>query len=198
MFLRAVLDWNWRPNRLYLWAFRVIVCGTASQYQKNEVLMQPEPTIGQKLKNLVIGKSRSPRDTRIFHKLSLIAFFAWVGLGADGLSSSCYGPQEAFLDAGSSSVFGCFRRDCLGPDDFRYQRKLLANSRAFPDGRRRLSCRQQIIIARAWDALRLRTANRLRPDNRRLNRQRRRRDMQFASFEMAVISPLALRWALWC
>jgi len=27
----------------------------------------------------------------------LIAFFAWVGLGADGLSSSCYGPEEAFL-----------------------------------------------------------------------------------------------------
>ncbi|MCX6376806.1 MAG: APC family permease, partial [Armatimonadetes bacterium] len=26
-----------------------------------------------------------------------IAFFAWVGLGADGLSSSCYGPPEAFL-----------------------------------------------------------------------------------------------------
>src|SRR5262249_36743219 len=23
--------------------------------------------------------------------------FAWVGLGADGLSSSCYGPEEAFL-----------------------------------------------------------------------------------------------------
>ncbi|HEY5504252.1 MAG TPA: amino acid permease, partial [Sedimentisphaerales bacterium] len=75
----------------------VIVCSTASQYQKNEVLMQPGPTVGQKLKNLLIGKSRSPRDTRIFHKLSLIAFFAWVGLGADGLSSSCYGPQEAFL-----------------------------------------------------------------------------------------------------
>jgi amino acid transporter len=32
----------------------------------------------------------------MFHKLSLIAFFAWVGLGADGLSSSCYGPEEAF------------------------------------------------------------------------------------------------------
>jgi amino acid transporter len=29
--------------------------------------------------------------------MSLIAFFAWVGLGADGLSSCCYGPQEAFL-----------------------------------------------------------------------------------------------------
>ena len=70
--------------------------------------MQPGPTVGQKLKNLVIGKSRSPRDTRIFHKLSLIAFFAWVGLGADGLSSSCYGPQEAFLALGHHPYLAIF------------------------------------------------------------------------------------------
>lgn len=51
----------------------------------------------KKLKTLVLGKSHDFQDHRIFHRLSLIAFFAWVGLGADGLSSSCYGPQEAFL-----------------------------------------------------------------------------------------------------
>jgi amino acid transporter len=33
--------------------------------------------------------------------MSLIAFFAWVGLGADGLSSSCYGPEEAYLALGA-------------------------------------------------------------------------------------------------
>ena len=48
-------------------------------------------------KDLVVGRARNLSDKRIFHKLSLVAFFAWVGLGADGLSSSCYGPQEAFL-----------------------------------------------------------------------------------------------------
>ena len=32
--------------------------------------------------------------------MALIAFFAWVGLGADGLSSANYGPQEAFLSLG--------------------------------------------------------------------------------------------------
>ena len=48
------------------------------------------------LKNVVIGRARSPHDRTIFHKLSLVAFFAWIGLGADGLSSSCYGPEEAF------------------------------------------------------------------------------------------------------
>jgi amino acid transporter len=52
--------------------------------------------ITDRVKNIVIGKSRDLSDQGIFHKLSLIAFFAWVGLGADGLSSSCYGPEETF------------------------------------------------------------------------------------------------------
>ena len=47
-------------------------------------------------KDLAVGRARNLSDKRIFHKLSLIAFFAWVGLGADGLSSSCYGPEETF------------------------------------------------------------------------------------------------------
>ena len=40
-------------------------------------------------------------DPRIFHAVSLAAFLAWVGLGADGLSSSSYGPEEAFKALGS-------------------------------------------------------------------------------------------------
>ena len=52
--------------------------------------------VSGRLKTVLIGKSRDLSDRGIFHKLSLIAFFAWVGLGADGLSSSCYGPEEAF------------------------------------------------------------------------------------------------------
>ncbi|MCX6338997.1 MAG: APC family permease [Candidatus Aureabacteria bacterium] len=59
--------------------------------------MHSKPSLLNRLKILVIGAAHSPHDKAIFHKLSLIAFFAWVGLGADGLSSSCYGPQEAFL-----------------------------------------------------------------------------------------------------
>jgi amino acid transporter len=53
-----------------------------------------------KAKKLILGEGKNVKDPRIFHKLSLIAFFAWVGLGADGLSSSNYGPQEAFLSLG--------------------------------------------------------------------------------------------------
>ncbi len=59
--------------------------------------MESETPLIQRIKNLLLGRSRNPQDLGIFRKLSLIAFFAWVGLGADGLSSSCYGPQEAFL-----------------------------------------------------------------------------------------------------
>ncbi len=49
-----------------------------------------------RLKRIVLGGARNPFDRNVFHSISLVAFFAWVGLGADGLSSSCYGPEEAF------------------------------------------------------------------------------------------------------
>jgi amino acid transporter len=48
------------------------------------------------LKHLLIGKPKDPLDRRVFHQISLVAFLAWVGLGADGLSSSSYGPEESF------------------------------------------------------------------------------------------------------
>ena len=49
------------------------------------------------LKNVVIGRARNLSDASLFQKTSLIALLAWVGLGADGLSSSCYGPEAAFV-----------------------------------------------------------------------------------------------------
>jgi len=49
----------------------------------------------------VFGKPRDLHDQRLFHRLSLIPFLAWVGLGADGLSSSAYGPDEAFRQLGA-------------------------------------------------------------------------------------------------
>ena len=48
----------------------------------------------------VLGRTRDVRDPKVFHTVSLIAFFAWVGLGADGLSSSSYGPEEMFKALG--------------------------------------------------------------------------------------------------
>lgn len=62
----------------------------------------------QKIKQFLLGNARSIHEPGIFHKLSLIAFFAWVGLGADGLSSSCYGPEEAFLTLQNHIFLGVF------------------------------------------------------------------------------------------
>ncbi len=62
----------------------------------------------RRLKTIVVGKARSPYDRSLMHKLSLVAFFAWVGLGADGLSSSCYGPEEAFLALGDHAYLAVF------------------------------------------------------------------------------------------
>lgn len=52
-------------------------------------------------KDVVIGRARNFSDKRVFHNMSLVALLAWVGLGADGLSSSCYGPEAAFLELGT-------------------------------------------------------------------------------------------------
>jgi amino acid transporter len=49
---------------------------------------------------VIFGPPRDPKDPSVYKHLSLIAFLAWVGLGADGLSSACYGPADAFLALG--------------------------------------------------------------------------------------------------
>ncbi len=54
-------------------------------------------SLGTRIRRAVLGKRRNPFDPTVFHSMSLIAFFAWVGLGADGISSANYGPEEAFL-----------------------------------------------------------------------------------------------------
>ena len=60
------------------------------------------------LKQKVIGKAKNPTDPKIFHQMTLGAFLAWVGLGADGISSSCYGPSEAFLALKGHFYLGIF------------------------------------------------------------------------------------------
>ncbi len=54
----------------------------------------------QRVRRFVFGPPRNLHDRRVFHRLSVIALLAWVGLGADGLSSSAYGPEEAFKTLG--------------------------------------------------------------------------------------------------
>jgi amino acid transporter len=56
-----------------------------------------------RLRDVVLGQPRDVKDPEIFHHVSLVAFLAWVGLGADGLSSSAYGPDQAYRTLGSHS-----------------------------------------------------------------------------------------------
>lgn len=58
------------------------------------------PTLKSRVADTLLGRAKDVRDPKVFHTLSLIAFFAWVGLGADGLSSSSYGPEEMFRALG--------------------------------------------------------------------------------------------------
>ncbi len=44
------------------------------------------------LRRKLFGAPLDPLDRRTRQHIALAAFLAWVGLGADGLSSSCYGP----------------------------------------------------------------------------------------------------------
>jgi amino acid transporter len=60
------------------------------------------------VKNVVIGRARNLSDKRLFHQMTLIALLAWVGLGADGLSSSCYGPEAAFIALQSHTYLSLF------------------------------------------------------------------------------------------
>lgn len=61
-----------------------------------------------RLKILAFGRGRDLSDKKLFQNVSLVALLAWVGLGADGLSSSCYGPEEAFKALGAHSVLAIF------------------------------------------------------------------------------------------
>ncbi len=65
-------------------------------------------TTFSRLKHYVIGDPLNPFSPNILRHISLVAFLAWVGLGADGLSSSCYGPEEAFIALGAHTHLALF------------------------------------------------------------------------------------------
>jgi amino acid transporter len=60
----------------------------------------PRESFAERVQRKILGERRDISDPHALHKISLIAFLAWVGLGADGLSSSAYGPEEAFRALG--------------------------------------------------------------------------------------------------
>jgi amino acid transporter len=52
----------------------------------------------KKIRAVLFGAPKDIHSEHTFHSISLVAMLAWVGLGADGLSSSSYGPDAAFRE----------------------------------------------------------------------------------------------------
>src|SRR5450830_443753 len=61
-----------------------------------------------KIREILLGKALDPMKSETRHSLALVAFLAWVGLGADGLSSSAYGPEEGFRALGENTHLGLY------------------------------------------------------------------------------------------
>ncbi len=74
--------------------------------------LRPPPSDSRSLRtrlwSAVTGPPRDPLAPETRRHITLIAFLAWVGLGADGLSSSAYGPAEAFKALGDHTGLGLF------------------------------------------------------------------------------------------
>jgi amino acid transporter len=67
-----------------------------------------QQSLFERLKHRFIGEPRNINEPSLFHKISLIPVLAWIGLGADGLSSSSYGPEEAFKALGPHTYLAIF------------------------------------------------------------------------------------------
>jgi amino acid transporter len=59
-------------------------------------------------RHIIIGAKKNIEDPGIFHKIALFPLLAWIGLGADGVSSSSYGPPEAFIALGEHTYLAVF------------------------------------------------------------------------------------------
>ena len=60
------------------------------------------------IKHALLGKPLDPFRSETRHSLALVTFFAWVGIGADAISSANYGPEEAFLALGAHTHLAIF------------------------------------------------------------------------------------------
>src|SRR2546427_4019763 len=62
----------------------------------------------KRISEALLGTALDPFSKQTRQHMALVAFLAWVGLGADGLSSSCYGPEEAFRALGVHTHFALY------------------------------------------------------------------------------------------
>jgi len=66
------------------------------------------PLTSSSIKRALMGKPLDPFKSDTRHHLALVTFLAWVGIGADAISSANYGPEEAFLALGTNTHLAIF------------------------------------------------------------------------------------------
>ena len=135
-------------------------------------------TAWQRVRRVVLGAPKDVKEPHAFHKLSLVAFLAWVGLGADGLSSSAYGPDEAFRQLGEHVGLAVFLALATALTVFIISYGYSRIIEQFPSGGGGYVVASKLLGPRVGRRLGLRAARRLRPDDHHLDRGRRRRDLQ--------------------
>ena len=94
----------------------------------------------RKITEMIFGAPLDPFSKETRRHVVLVAFLAWIGLGADGLSSSCYGPEEAFLALGENPT-GFVSSHRYRRNGFHHCGRLQSGDRVVPLGRRRLQGR---------------------------------------------------------
>lgn len=103
----------------------------------------------QRLKEFLIGKPLDPLKGDVRSHIALIAFFAWIGLGADGLSSSAYGPEEAFIALGDHRALAVFLAIATGITVFLISLAYLQVIELFPQGGGGYRVASKLLGARA-------------------------------------------------
>ena len=91
-----------------------------------------------------MARPKTSRILHAFHKLSLVALLAWVGLGADGLSSCAYGPDEAFRALGEHTGLAVLPRARRRRSPSSSSATATAASSSSSLGRRRLRRRHKL------------------------------------------------------
>src|SRR5829696_8424759 len=66
------------------------------------------PESRRNLRDVLFGAPRDPLAPETRQHIALAAFLAWIGIGADGLSSSAYGPAEAFMALGEHNQLALY------------------------------------------------------------------------------------------
>ena len=123
-----------------------------------------------RLVRAIFGAPKHLKDPHLFHKMALIPVLAWVGLGADGLSSSAYGPEEAFRALGEHTYLARLPRPGHGADRLHHLLRLFAHHRALSPRRRRLHRGHPHAGGEGRGRLGQRPAGGLRDDHHHLDR----------------------------